>query len=319
MGSIVITGGCGFIGYHLAKKLSYNENINIYLIDNFFRGKKDKSIKKLLNKKNIFLIKHDLTKPFKKKIKNVQFIYHLAAIVGVSKVISNSYNVLVDNIKILENILNFASLQKKLKKFIFLSTSEVYGSSLDSGILKFPTKETSIISTFNPPNKRSSYMLSKIYGEAMCKNSKINSIIIRPHNIYGPRMGFSHVVPELIKKMESNRKEVEIFNPTHKRCFCFIDDAVNYLDLVIRVKIKEDFLILNLGNNNEEISISDLSKKLNLHYRKKLNFKKLDIGSPKRRLPCLKKIINLTKYKPKINLDDGIKKTINWYRFEKKY
>ena len=56
MQSIIITGGCGFIGYHLAKKLSNNENINIYLIDNFFRGKKDKSIKELLKKKIYFLL-----------------------------------------------------------------------------------------------------------------------------------------------------------------------------------------------------------------------------------------------------------------------
>lgn len=318
MKSILVTGGSGFIGYHLIKKLSYYKNTKIYIIDNLSRGKKDEAFKAVLKKKNIIFINHDLTKPFNKKIKNIEIIFHLAAIVGVQNVINKPYRVLIENIKMLENILNFASMQKKLRKFIFLSTSEIYGSSLENQLLKFPTDESSIISIFNPPNARGSYMLSKIYGEAMCILSKIPSIIIRPHNIYGPRMGYSHVIPEIIDNMNSRKKIIKIFNPSHKRCFCYIDDAVSFLVRLSKVRLKNNFLTLNLGNNSEEINIRDLAIKINFYFNKKIKFRKLDIGSPKKRFPCLKKIISLTKFKPKINLEEGIKKTLSWYRFEKR-
>ena len=124
---ILITGGAGFIGYHLAKLLTlkgyFVEITDILNIDHF-----DEDLKKLLSKKNCNYIKCNILE--KNEINNLSkdydFIIHLAAIVGVENVISNSYGVLTQNQLMLFNILTFAKTQKQNPKFIFASTSEVY-------------------------------------------------------------------------------------------------------------------------------------------------------------------------------------------------
>ena len=109
-----------------------------------------------------------------------------------------------------------------------MSSSEIYAGTLEYYGLKFPTKESTPITISNILNKRTTYMLSKIHGEVHCINKKkLPYIIVRPHNIYGPRMGYAHVIPELIKKIKRQSKTIFIKSPNHGRTFCYIDDAVD--------------------------------------------------------------------------------------------
>jgi len=112
MKKILITGAAGFIGLHLAKKLSGYCKVD--LIDNFFRAKKDSEFKEIIKKKNVNFINYNLLKKIKIK-KQYDYIFHLAAIVGVNNVISKPYDVLDKNFKILENIIQFSLKQKRLK------------------------------------------------------------------------------------------------------------------------------------------------------------------------------------------------------------
>ena len=105
-------------------------------------------------------------------------------------------------------------------------------------------------------------MLSKIYGESMCINSMLPITIIRPHNFYGPRMGLSHVIPEIMKKaVESEKSKIDVFSINHKRTFCYIEDAVNAIQ-----KLSESQNSIgktyNIGDEEEEITMENLSKKL---------------------------------------------------------
>ena len=317
MKKILIIGGAGFIGYHLANKLTGRFKID--LIDNFSRGRKDKELTELVKKKNVKLLNLDFLKKNGKvkKIPNDYFyIFHLAAIVGVRNVIKSPYEVLTKNLMLLQNAIEIGLKQKKLKRFIFSSSSEVYYGTLKNYGLKFPTKESTKLSTLNLSDKRGAYMLSKIYGEAMCVQSGLPYTIIRPHNFFGPRMGSSHVIPELLKKAYySKNKKISVFSPNHKRNFCYIDDGVNLISLLIFNKnsLGKTF---NIGSNTKDITIEKLAKMIINICKKKLEIKKeKDIfKSPPRRLPDVSKVLKITSFKYNFTLEDGLVKTFEWYK-----
>ncbi len=205
---ILILGGAGFVGYHLAKKLE-KQGFYIDLIDDLSRGKIDKDFESLIKKKKVRFYNIDINSNnrFFHKKKNYVYIFHFAAIVGVKNVIKKPFEVLTKNIYLFEKIVNFANKQRKLKRLIFASSSEVYAGTLNKFGLKFPTPEETTLILNNLDDHRSTYMMSKIYGEAMCYHSKIPFTIIRPHNIYGPRMGHAHVIPELFTKIQHSKKK----------------------------------------------------------------------------------------------------------------
>ena len=219
------------------------------------------------------------------------------------------------NVILLNNLITFAKSQKKLKRFIFASTSEVYASTLKDYGLVFPTPEDTLLSIGNNFENRNTYMLSKIYGEAMCTHADLPFTIIRPHNFYGPRMGMSHVIPELIKKVYfTNENKLEINSANHLRTFCYIDDAIN---MIIKLVNNENSIneVFNIGNSDNEISIIDIASKVVEIVEKKIELQpKPDINQgPKRRCPSTKKLNSLINYNNKVGIDEGIGKCYDWY------
>lgn len=311
MKKILIAGGAGFIGYHIADYLK--ENYRITLIDNFSRGKFDKDFKILIKHKNLELKKYDLLNKISLK-KNFNFIINLAAILGVEKVIRNPEKVLTNNILIQKNLIDFSKKNKNLEKFIFFSTSEVYAGSVKNKLVKFPTPENSILSLLPLENQRSTYMLSKIYGEAMTIHSGLPFIVIRPHNIYGPRMGFAHVIPQLAEKIFYKNKKLIVYNSNHKRTFFFIKDLVLIMrELLRKKKIKNK--IFNIGSAADELTIFNLCKKIMniLKIKKKIIKKSIKNSSPTRRIPETKFIKKNLNLKKNTNLIKGIELTLKWY------
>lgn len=320
MKKILIIGGAGFIGFHLANNLSNNNEV--HLLDNFQRGKKDISLTNLIAKGNVELLNYDL---MDEKVADLlsheyDFIFQLAAIVGVQNVIDQPYQVLYKNFLINHNALLLAEKQSKLRSFIFASTSEVQSNSANHFDMPFPTSENFPICLPDLKEERSSYMLSKVYGEAMCYQKNIPSIILRPHNIYGPRMGMSHVIPEIMYKIYSANKNttIDVKSPKHMRAFCYVDDAVMLMEKLVN-KAEDCHLnnAYNIGNSNEEVTIEELVKiLLEVADRKDLNiFPSEDTkGSPSRRCPDISKTTSITQIGPKINLLEGCKLTWEWYR-----
>ncbi len=316
MKKILITGGGGFIGFHLAKKF-LEKNYEVDLIDNFSRSFLDFDLKSLINNKNIKLIKSDLLKLNSKKFSSdYDKIFHLAAIIGVQHVKKNPYKVLTHNIQLLENVIKIAKKQKNLNKFIFFSTSEVYSGTLRYHGLKIPTPENTPLTIDNMNFSRTSYMASKIYGELMCNMSKnLPYIIIRPHNFYGPRMGFSHVIPEIMLKIfNSQNKKIKVESPNHRRTFCYIDDAIEMIFELSKTK-KSLYKTFNVGSFGNSINIYQLAKKILKTSGYKINIKKsyTEKGSPSKRRPNMNQLKKIVKFKCKYNLDEGLKKTYSWY------
>ena len=312
----LITGGAGFLGINLAEQLLENKKNKVYLIDNLSKNIQKKSLSNLIDNKNVKFIKKDLSDILDYlKIYDFDYIFHFAAILGVQKVIDNPYDTLKDNIQTTIKLINFSKKQKRLKKICFTSTSEVYAQTLEKKLAKYPTPENVdflISKDFNP---RSAYLLSKIVGEYLINFSKLNYVIFRPHNIFGPNMGFSHVIPQLTKKiLNKNNNNILIANSNHKRTFCYIDFAIELILTISHVK-KSSKKIYNIGSPDKDISIMQLAKKIKkiLHSKKKLsNSKKLEDNSPKKRRPDMSK--SLIFIDKKHNFDEGLEKTITWYK-----
>ena len=309
---ILITGAAGFIGFHLIKKLIKNKNYSITIVDNLSRGRIDDEFRKIIQLNKIKFLKKDLSKKLVFNT-NFDYIFHLAAIVGVSNVEKQPIKTFKNNLSSTINLIEAFSLKKNKPVFIFFSTSEVYQPLLEKKILNFPTSEKQ---TFIYPNEfhpRQSYYLSKFFSEIVINLSRIRFIIYRPHNIYGPRMGYSHVVPELFLKFK-NKKKIDVFSPYHKRAFCYIDDAINQI-LKSCFNKKSLNNVFNIGNMKQETRIIDLVKGIGkiLNSKKKIIIKSNTKGSPSRRLPNIYKIKKITKIKNFTPLMVGLKKTLNWY------
>jgi nucleoside-diphosphate-sugar epimerase len=318
MKKVLITGGAGFIGLHLAKLLS-SDDYHIDLVDNFARGVMDAELEVLKDATNVNFYDRDLLEEnaLVDLGDEYHFIFHLAAIIGVSHVLNRPFAVLDDNVKLLVNLLSFAKKQKSLNRFLFASTSEVYAGTLNYFTLPIPTPESSPLTIGELTQPRTSYMLSKIYGEALSIHSGLPITIFRPHNVYGPRMGLSHVVPELLKKAYAlnDGDSLEVYSVNHKRAFCYIGDAVNTLKAIAESDNCESETI-NLGNQDQEISMGDLATIIKDVVGKNITIIPLPStpGSPERRCPDMSKLFELTGYKSKITLEEGVQRTFAWYK-----
>jgi UDP-glucose 4-epimerase len=314
----MITGGAGFIGLHLAHLLLEN-GIEVDLVDNFSRGVEDKDLENILSNEKCNLIKINLLEEdtLKKLGNGYNYIFHLAAIIGVKHVLNKPYEVLIQNVKLLENVLALAKRQAKLKRFLFASTSEIYAGTLKYGDLEVPTPENSSLVLTKLNESRTTYLLSKIYGEAMCNHAGVPFSIFRPHNFYGPRMGMSHVIPELLKKAYTfgTNDEIVAFSANHSRTFCYIEDAVSMIWEIAKSEkcLGEAF---NIGSQGPEIKIIELAQQIVSTVGRDVKVVEGEEtpGSPARRCPKMTKVEDFIGFRAKWTLDEGIRRTFSWYK-----
>jgi len=318
MKKVLITGGAGFIGLNLSKNF-LAKGYQVDILDNFSRGVEDTEIRQLSTTKNVKLLQKDLLKvgSLDDLGSDYSLIFHLAAIIGVAHVLKRPFAVLKDNTLMTVEMLELARKQKNLQRFIFASTSEVYAGTLQHFELPVPTPETTPLALTNLDHPRTSYMLSKIYGEALCHQSGIPFTLIRPHNVYGPRMGLSHVIPELYKKAHEAAvgQTIEVASSHHRRAFCYIDDAIEMISRGAESPQGQNET-LNIGNERAEVSIGELAQLILNKAGKDLKIKTgpETSGSPSRRCPDMKHTEKITGYRPQVDLEEGVTRTLNWYR-----
>lgn len=318
MNKVLITGGLGFIGYHLSRRL-LAEDYEVHAVDNGARGIVDAEIKALRSNKRYRLLFGDLMDSRFLDVLDLDYtdIYHLAAIVGVQNVIKRPYAVLDYNVSLLSRVLSLAKEQRSLHRFVFTSTSEVYSGTLRYFGLTIPTPESTPLAVCDLREPRTSYMLSKIYGEALCNYSGRPFTIVRLHNVYGPRMGMAHVIPELLMRAHHNppSSRVPVYSAEHSRTFCYVDDAI---ELIVRLTAAPEGCneTFNVGSMDQETTISSLSKIIFEIVGKNLTMQPAGTteGSPLRRRPDITRAISVTGYTPFVSLRDGIRRTYDWYR-----
>ncbi len=313
---ILIIGAEGFVGSNLAYSLNQNNNNEIYLLDIINRKKlKNLNLNKLKNCK--YLQANILDNKNLKKIKQHKFgiIYHLASLVGVEKIIDTSETIKSIIIGTQNVISNFV---RKNTKFIFASTSEVYGNNP-----KLPWNENDqmLVGTYDSPRwdyaKCKSIMENYIIELSAKKNFKF--LILRFFNVYGPRQSKYFLISKIIDKCKKNKLCKIYFPGNQTRCFTFVDDVINFMTSLSLIETKYNEVI-NIGSNKKSrvIQIVKLIKKLTKSKSKikivKLN--KINNTTFKdviNRQPDITKIKKLYKWKPSTKIEDGIKKTISFF------
>jgi len=325
MKKILITGGAGFVGYHLARHLLKKRDNFLTIVDNLQRGKMDADFSALLKDKRIKFIKADLTKQdfYKKLDSDFDHVYHLAAINGTKLFYEMPQEVLRIDILALVYILEWIKNLPKKPKLCFTSSNEAYAGALESfGKLPIPTPENVPLVISDPYNARWSYGATKLVGELFvihyAKAYNFPAVIVRPHNFYGPRAGYDHVIPEFCLRIINKVDPFAIYGAEDTRTFCYIDDAVEAMQMLMdSAKTNgQPIETVHIGAT-DEIVMLDLAKKLfNITgwQPKKLDIKSSPPGSVKRRLADISKIKRLVGWKPKTSLEDGLRRTFAWYK-----
>lgn len=314
----LITGGAGFIGTHLTRRL-INEGYRVDLVDNLSRGVQDETLQRLIDTGDVSVHVADLRDPgaLDSITDGYTHVVHLAALLGVQNVLDHPEEVLRENLSMLTTMLGFAKRQRALERFVFPSTSEVYVGTQQFYELPIPTPEDTPLTVSDLDKPRTSYMLSKIYGEALVQHSGLPFTIVRPHNFYGPRMGLSHVIPQVLQRIHnsSDGDELVVYSIDHMRTFCFIDDAIEY---VFRLVESPDAVggTFNIGVQSPEVTMGELGALLCGVVGRELTIVPGETapGSPFRRCPDMTRTIGVTGHQPAVPLEDGARLTYEWYR-----
>ena len=316
---ILITGGAGFVGYHLAQALSQEHADEVTLLDNLSRGVQDDELSALTERPNVTLVIGDLREVgvWDELEGSYDEVYHLAAVIGVRKVVEHPAEVIRTNALSTLHLLDWL-VDGGGSKVLFSSTSEAYAWTQHFHELPVPTPEDVPLSLTDLADTRSSYAGSKIFGELAvthyCRAHGTPFAIVRYHNVYGPRMGNEHVIPELYERARSGEDPLTVYSVEHHRAFCYVSDAVTATVAAMREPAAEGWTI-NVGNDREEVPIGELAERLLrvAGIEKTISAQKAASDPVKRRCPDLTRARELLGYEPRVMLDDGLERTLAWY------
>ena len=319
MKKVLLIGGGGFIGYNIASYLSHNRDYKLTIADNFFRagGKIDKILQELIDENQIIVKPGDYTDPkvFNDLDKDYDYVYMLASVVGVDYVNKIPHEIIRINTALIFNTLEWLRTAN-CNKVLFTSTSECYAGAIEAFNYKIPTPESVPLTIQEIGHPRFTYAVTKMLGESGFLNYSrklgFECTIIRYHNVYGPRMGFKHVIPHLVQRFRNNETPFKIYGHDQTRSFNYIDDAVE--GTVKAMEIGKNGEIYHIGDE-EEISIEDLTKYTGdlLKFKGDYEYAPTYPGSVARRCPDISKAKFDLDYMPKTNWKIGLKKTVNWY------
>ena len=307
---VIISGGAGFIGSHLFERLG-NEN-NIIIIDNFndyYSGKEHNIVEvkeSLKNPDSLTLIRGNLSD--ESILRNIDgeidIIFHLAAQAGVRYSLNNSAEVSENNIISTVNLLEFA-VKKNIKKFVFASSSSVYGNPLytpvDEGHLKKPISPYAV-----------SKLCGEYYSDYYFREQGVKTTSLRFYTVYGPRGRPDMAIRKFFEKMMRNEEIIIYGDGEQLRDFTYVSDIVD--GLILAAEKKESIgQVFNLGYS-KPITVNDLISKMYQITGKpeKIKYVEKQMGDVDITHSNTEKAKKLLNYVPKIHIDDGLKKTYEW-------
>lgn len=304
---VLVTGGAGFLGSFLCERL-LNAGCDVICLDNFYTGSK-RNIIRLMDNQYFEIIRHDITFPL---YIEVDEIYNLAC--PASPIHYQNDPVQTTKVNVHGSI-NMLGLAKRLKaKILQASTSEVYG---DPAV--HPQKED-YWGNVNAIGPRSCYDEGKRCAETLFfdyhRQNNVNIRVARIFNTYGPRMhpNDGRVVSNFIIQALAD-KDVTVFGDgSQTRSFCYVDDMVE--GLLRLMNGPDDFIgPVNLGNPGE-FTVAELARKIIqlTGSRSKIVFKPIPQDDPRQRKPCIDLAKDKLGWSPKVELDEGLKKTIHYFQ-----
>lgn len=311
---VIVTGGAGFIGSNLCRRL-LQDNYQVICIDNLLTGD-ERNIEELKKSSEFTFLKHDICEVLPADI-SADAIFHLASPASPNVSSPRSYRSLpmetmMANTQGTHNLLSFALEHNA--KFLFSSTSEIYGDPLEH-----PQKET-YLGNVSSIGVRSVYDEAKRFGETLTsyymRERKLNARIVRIFNTYGPYMqpDDGRVVSNFITQAIKNQPITIYGDGNQTRSFCYVSDMVEGL---IKAMFGEDTLgeVINLGNPDER-SVTAIAKIIVdlTTSTSTITHEPLPEGDPLKRRPSIDKAKQLLGWEPKVTLEQGLTKTIEYFK-----
>lgn len=308
MKNVIITGGTGFLGSHLCEYV-LNKGNRVICIDNNFTGRIE-NVKSLMDNENFQFVKHDIKEPYFTNEK-IDQIYNLACPASPKDYQFNAISTIKTNVL---GTLNMLGLAKKHKaRILQASTSEIYGNPS-----MHPQKEE-YWGNVNPIGIRSCYDEGKRAAECMCfdyhRQHKVDIRVVRIFNTYGPKMmaNDGRVVSNFIIQA-LNEKDITIYGDgSQSRSFCYVSDLI---EAMYKMMECENFNgPVNIGNP-DEFTILELANKV-IEFtgsKSKIIHEELPKDDPEKRRPDITKAKEKLNWEPKIMLDEGLKKTIEYFK-----
>ena len=303
--NIVITGGSGFVGSYLCEKL-INDGHKIIVIDNLLTGSTE-NINDLLDNENFSFLEHDVQDHIEIEDK-VDYVLHFASAASPKAYTEHPVNTLKAGSVGTINTLGLA--KKHSAEYLLASTSEVYGDPLIS-----PQNEE-YWGNVNPNGERSMYDEAKRFAEAAVatysRSYGLKTKIVRIFNTYGPRMQLNdgRVVTNFIVQALRNENITIYGDGTQTRSFSYVEDTVAG---IISLMNSTEYDVFNIGNPNE-MTVGKLAEKIIelTDSTSEIKYLELPNDDPKQRKPDITKAKTKLNWEPKVNLDEGLAKTIKW-------
>ena len=303
--NIVITGGSGFVGSYLCENL-INDGHKIIVIDNLLTGSTD-NINNLMDNENFSFIEHDVQNHIEIEDK-VDYVLHFASAASPKAYTEHPVNTLKAGSVGTINTLGLA--KKHSAEYLLASTSEVYGDPLIS-----PQNEE-YWGNVNPNGERSMYDEAKRFAEAAVatysRSYGLKTKIVRIFNTYGPRMQLNdgRVVTNFIVQALRNENITIYGDGTQTRSFSYVEDTVAG---IISLMNSTEYDVFNIGNPNE-MTVGQLAEKIIklTDSTSEIKYLELPNDDPKQRKPDITKAKTKLNWEPKVNLDEGLAKTISW-------
>ena len=303
--NIVITGGSGFVGSYLCENL-INDGHKIIVIDNLLTGS-TQNINNLMDNENFLFIEHDVQDHIEIEDK-VDYVLHFASAASPKAYTEHPVNTLKAGSVGTINTLGLA--KKHSAEYLLASTSEVYGDPLIS-----PQNEE-YWGNVNPNGERSMYDEAKRFAEAAVatysRSYGLKTKIVRIFNTYGPRMQLNdgRVVTNFIVQALRNENITIYGDGTQTRSFSYVEDTVAG---IISLMNSTEYDVFNIGNPNE-MTVGKLAEKIIelTDSTSEIKYLELPNDDPKQRKPDITKAKTKLNWEPKVNLDEGLAKTITW-------
>ena len=309
---VFITGGAGFIGTHIAAELA--DRNEVILFDDLHNCAYANTPLKM--HRNVRLVKGDVRDlhALKKALdSDVEYVIHAAAIAGVDTVVANPIRVLDVNVKGTFNVTETVSELPKLKRLVDFSTSEVFGEHA------YNVSEFEIRPTLSVGEARWTYAMSKLVGEFIVHSHFVQNaipvVILRPFNIYGPNQVGVGAIHHFVKRAIAGEDLIIHDDGSQIRAWCYIDDFVRGA-LLAMINDRSVGRSYNIGNPRSTVTVYNLARMIIDAAKSKsgIVFKQVHHSDVALRIPDISSARNDLGYEPTVELEEGLRRTIEWYR-----
>jgi nucleoside-diphosphate-sugar epimerase len=309
---VLITGGAGFIGAALAERLV--ERNEVVLFDRTFEGQ-SAPLCSAWGHPNLEAVTGDILDPaaVAAAVEEADVVVHLAAIVGVKNVLARGRETIEVNFLGTSNLLRAVERRRDLHRFVYFSTSEVFGMN------SFRATEETPASIGSVDEARWTYSIAKLAGEHLVhtyhRELDLPTVIVRPFNVFGPlRLGDHALLRFIVSALRNYDIEVH-GDGTQIRSWCYIED---FLDALVRVLVLPQATgeAFNIGNPRNTLTIYELAKRVIelLGSSSRVRFAAIDFSDIDVRVPRLRKAEELLGFRPRFEIDEAILQTARWYK-----